>query len=42
MSRKEGWVWEMQQHLMQMQQPMMAAYASPNQVTTDIIQQVRR
>ncbi|XP_009417121.2 GRF-interacting factor 1-like isoform X1 [Musa acuminata AAA Group] len=28
----------MQQHLMQMQ-PMMAAYASPNQVTTDIIQQ---
>ncbi|CAD5164798.1 unnamed protein product [Musa acuminata subsp. malaccensis] len=29
----------MQQHLMQMQQPMMAAYASPNQVTTDIIQQ---
>ncbi|XP_042383444.1 GRF-interacting factor 1-like isoform X1 [Zingiber officinale] len=29
----------MQQHLMQMQ-PMMAAYASPNQVTTDIIQQV--
>ncbi|URE45998.1 GRF-interacting factor 1 [Musa troglodytarum] len=29
----------MQQHLMQMQ-PMMAAYASPNQVTTDIIQQL--
>nr|CAD1841755.1 unnamed protein product [Ananas comosus var. bracteatus] len=29
----------MQQHLMQMQQPIMAAYASPNQVTTDIIQQ---
>ncbi|KAK8918745.1 GRF1-interacting factor 1 [Platanthera zijinensis] len=28
----------MQQHLMQMQ-PMMAAYGSPNQVTTDIIQQ---
>ncbi|XP_008794036.1 GRF-interacting factor 1 [Phoenix dactylifera] len=28
----------MQQHLMQMQ-PMMAAYASPNQITTDIIQQ---
>nr|CAD1841727.1 unnamed protein product [Ananas comosus var. bracteatus] len=29
----------MQQHLMQMQQPIMAAYASQNQVTTDIIQQ---
>ncbi|XP_010907723.1 GRF-interacting factor 1 isoform X2 [Elaeis guineensis] len=28
----------MQQHIMQMQ-PMMTAYASPNQITTDIIQQ---